>query len=140
MDKKDVINPEMKILAVDDFPTMRKIIRNLLRQIGYENVVEADDGATAVKILEKQDDVAFIISDLSMPQMTGLDFLRWVRSNSKCKHIPFIMITAEAEKSKIVEAEKAGVSSCIVKPFSSVNLREKMQSILSKEEGLEKAS
>jgi len=139
MDKKDVVNPEMKILAVDDFPTMRKIIRNLLRQIGYENVVEADDGATAVKILEKQDDVDFIISDLSMPQMTGLDFLRWVRSNSKCKHIPFLMIAAEAEKSKIVEAEKAGVSGCIVKPFSSVNLKDKMNNILSKED-LEKAS
>ncbi len=127
-----VIQPKIRILTVDDFPTMRKIIRNLLKQIGYENVIEADDGATAKQVLERNDSIEFIISDWNMPQMTGLELLKWVRSNPKVKHLPFLMITAEAEKDNIVEAVKAGVSNYIVKPFSAAVLKGKIDKILTK--------
>lgn len=129
----EIIRPKMKILAVDDFPTMRKIVRNLLKQIGYENVIDADDGITAKEVLETNDSIEFIISDWNMPQMTGLELLKWVRSNDKVKHLPFLMITAEAEKDNIIEAVKSGVNNYIVKPFSAGTLKEKMDKVLIKE-------
>ncbi len=127
-----VIKPKMKILTVDDFPTMRKIIRNLLKQIGYENVIDADDGSTAKDLLQRNDSVEFIISDWNMPQMTGLELLKWVRSQPNLKQLPFLMITAEAEKDNIIEAVKAGVSNYIVKPFSAQVLKDKIDKIFLK--------
>ena len=98
--------PDMKILVVDDFPTMRRIIKTLLRQNGYSNFVEAEDGALAYKLLASDPSIEFIVSDWNMPNMTGLEFLKTVRADAKYKHLPFLMVTAEAEKEKKA-AEKA---------------------------------
>jgi len=118
----------MTILTVDDFSTMRRIIRNILRQIGYNNIVEADDGSAAMKVLESQD-VDFVISDWNMPNMSGLELLKAIRATDKLQKIPVLLVTAEALKENVVEAVKAGVNGYIVKPFTAEVLKDKIDSI-----------
>ena len=121
--------PDMKILVVDDFPTMRRIVKTLMRQNGYTNFVEAEDGVQGFKMLETTPDIEFIISDWNMPNMTGLELLKAVRADARFKHLPFLMVTAEAEKENIIEALKSGVSNYIVKPFTGVTLQEKLAKV-----------
>lgn len=121
---------KMKVLVVDDFSTMRRIIKNTLRQLGFENVVEADDGESAVRKLESER-IDFIISDWNMPKMSGLELLKWVRSHEEFKDLPFLMVTAEAQKENVLEAVKAKVSNYIVKPFTADTLGEKIEKIFS---------
>jgi two-component system chemotaxis response regulator CheY len=123
------VNKNLKILIVDDFATMRKVIRNLLKQGGFENIVEAEDGVAALKVLESQK-VDFIISDWNMPNMSGLELLKAVRADEELKEMPFLMVTAEALKDNIVAAVKAGVSNYIVKPFTAEVLNEKIEKIV----------
>ncbi|MEN6317561.1 MAG: chemotaxis response regulator CheY [Syntrophaceae bacterium] len=122
-------NKKIKILIVDDFATMRKVIRNLLKQAGYENVAEAEDGVAALKLL-KSTKMDFVISDWNMPNMTGIELLRAVRSDGELKTMPFLMVTAESLKENVVEAVKAGVSNYIVKPFTAEVLGEKIEKIM----------
>ena len=121
-------DPGIRILIVDDFSTMRRIIRNILKQLGYENVEEAENGADAYEKLdvEKFD---FIITDWNMPVMDGLGLLKKVRSDPAMKTMPVLMVTAEAEKDKVVTAIQAGVNNYIVKPFTAEVLKEKMDKI-----------
>ncbi|MEA2085229.1 MAG: response regulator [Thermodesulfobacteriota bacterium] len=119
----------LKILVVDDFATMRRIVKNILKQLGYNNIVEADDGTTALEILEKEK-VDLIISDWNMPKMTGLDLLKNVRNNAEMAGTPFIMVTAEAQQDNIILAVKAKVSQYIVKPFTAETLGEKIDKVL----------
>lgn len=123
------VNKSLKILVVDDFATMRKVIRNLLKQSGFENVIEADDGTAALKILKSQK-VDFIISDWNMPNMSGIELLKAVRADDEIGKLPFLMVTAEALKDNVVTAVKAGVSNYIVKPFTAEVLNEKIEKIL----------
>ncbi len=118
----------MKILAVDDFSTMRRIVRNILRQLGYSNILEADDGTSALEQL-KHDKVDFIITDWNMPNMSGLDLLKAIRADSNLKDIPVLLVTAEALKENVVAAVQAGVNGYIVKPFTAETLKEKIDSI-----------
>jgi len=122
------VNKNLKILVVDDFATMRKVIRNLLKQGGFENIVEAEDGVAALKILQSQK-VDFVISDWNMPNMSGLELLKAVRGSDDLKELPFLMVTAEALKDNVVAAVKAGVSNYIVKPFTAEVLTEKIEKI-----------
>jgi two-component system chemotaxis response regulator CheY len=124
-------NKTIKILVVDDFATMRKVVRNLLKQIGYENIVEAEDGVSALKILKSQK-IDFIVSDWNMPNMTGLELLKAVRADSELTATPFLMITAEALQDNVVAAVRAGVSNYIVKPFTAETLNGKIQKIMEK--------
>lgn len=121
--------PDMKILVVDDFPTMRRIVKTLMRQNGYSNFVEAEDGQQGMRMLETTPDIEFIVSDWNMPNMTGLEFLKAVRADPRFKHLPFLMVTAEAEKENIIEAVKNGVSNYIVKPFTGATLQEKLAKV-----------
>jgi two-component system, chemotaxis family, chemotaxis protein CheY len=123
------VNKNLKILVVDDFATMRKVIRNLLKQGGFENIVEAEDGVAALKVLESQK-VDFVISDWNMPNMSGLELLKAVRGSDDLKELPFLMVTAEALKDNVVAAVKAGVSNYIVKPFTAEVLNEKIEKIV----------
>ena len=118
----------MQIMSVDDFSTMRRIIKTLLKQLGYTNVVEADDGSTAWEMLQ-QNKVDFIISDWNMPKMTGLELLKKVRQDDNLKDIPFLMVTAEAEKENVIKAVQAGVNNYVVKPFTADILKEKIEKI-----------
>ncbi len=118
----------IKILVVDDFSTMRRIIKNLLRELGYNNVVEADDGNTALPILQKGG-IDFLITDWNMPGMTGLELLKHVRADANLKDLPTLMVTAEAKREQIMEAAQAGVNGYIVKPFTAATLREKIDKI-----------
>lgn len=124
-----ILKPDLKILVVDDFPTMRRIVKTLLKQNGFHNFVDAEDGEIAYKTLKEHGDFELIVSDWNMPNMTGLEFLKTVRADAKFKHIPFLMVTAEAEKENIIEAVKAGVSNYIVKPFTGQALKEKLEKI-----------
>lgn len=119
---------EMRVLVVDDFSTMRRIVKNILRQIGFNNVVEADDGTSAWEILNKEK-VDFIVSDWNMPQMSGIDLLRKVRASEEFANIPFLMVTAEAQQENIIEAVQARVSNYIVKPFTSETMKQKIEKI-----------
>lgn len=121
-------DPNMRILTVDDFSTMRRIIKNILRQLDLNNVVEADDGTTAWEVLNK-DHIDFIISDWNMPQMTGIELLRKVRASEDFGHLPFLMVTAEAQQSNIIEAAQARVSNYIVKPFTAETMKQKIDKI-----------
>ncbi|MEW6184284.1 MAG: chemotaxis response regulator CheY [Thermodesulfobacteriota bacterium] len=125
------MNPKMKILVVDDFTTMRRIVRNLLKQLGYENIEEAEDGQEAFSKL-KNDKFHFIISDWNMPHMTGIELLQQVRADLELKTLPFLMVTAESEKEKVIEAIKSGVNNYIIKPFTAEILKEKMDKIFEK--------
>lgn len=113
----------MRVLVVDDFATMRKIIKNVLKQINIENTVEAENGRQALQTL-KSDSVDLIISDWIMPEMTGIEFLRACKEDPSIKNIPFIMVTAEAQKDSVVEAIKGGVDNYIVKPFTPEKLQD----------------
>ncbi|MCL1925780.1 MAG: chemotaxis response regulator CheY [Syntrophorhabdaceae bacterium] len=117
-----------KILIVDDFATMRRIVKNLLKQLGYENITEAEDGEQAYAKL-KGGGFKFVVSDWNMPNLDGLGLVQKVRSDPELKTLPFLMVTAEAEKEKVIEAIKAGVSNYIVKPFTAETLKEKMDKI-----------
>lgn len=119
----------LKVLVVDDFATMRRIVKNILTQLGYKNIIEADDGTTAMTVL-KQEKIDLIISDWNMPKMTGLDLLKNVRGNPDWAKIPFIMVTAEAQQDNIILAVKAKVSQYIVKPFTADTLGEKINKVL----------
>ncbi len=124
-----IFDPNLKILIVDDFPTMRRIVKTLLKQLGFNNFTEAEDGAKALALLQSHNDFQMVVSDWNMPNMTGLELLKSVRADAKLKHLPFLMVTAEAEKENIIEAVKAGVSNYVVKPFTAVTLKEKLQKI-----------
>lgn len=127
------MNKDMKVLIVDDFSTMRRIIKNLLRELGFTNSIEADDGATALPIL-KSGGVDFLITDWNMPNMPGIELLRQVRSDEALKHIPVMMVTAEASREQIVQAAGAGVNGYIVKPFTAQVLQEKIEQIFERVE------
>lgn len=123
-------NTNMRVLVVDDFSTMRRIVKNILRQLGFNNVVEADDGTTAWEILNK-DHIDFIVSDWNMPQMTGIELLRKVRASEQFGNLPFLMVTAEAQQENIIEAAQARVSNYIVKPFTAETMKQKIDKIFS---------
>lgn len=118
----------MKILIVDDFSTMRRIIKNLLKELGFSNVSEADDGNTALPML-KSGGFDFLITDWNMPGMQGIDLLRNVRADPGIATLPVLLVTAEAKKDQIVEAAQAGVNGYIVKPFNAATLKEKIDKI-----------
>ena len=118
----------MKILVVDDFSTMRRIIKNLLKDLGFTNIQEADDGNTALPMLV-QGDFDFVVTDWNMPGMQGIDLLRAIRADDKLKHLPVLMVTAEAKKEQIVAAAQAGVNGYAVKPFTAATLKEKLDKI-----------
>ncbi|MBW2061192.1 MAG: response regulator [Deltaproteobacteria bacterium] len=120
----------MKILIVDDFSTMRRILKNILRQLNFNDIVEADDGSTAVDILKKEK-IDLIISDWDMPKMTGIELLRHVRQSEGIHDTPFLMVTAEAQQDNIIEAVKAKVSNYVVKPFTTETLSDKINKIFS---------
>ncbi len=119
----------MKFLVVDDFSTMRRIIKNLLRDIGYEDVVEAEDGRQALKIL-KSGGIDFVITDWNMPNMTGIELLKEIRQLVGFNELPVLMVTAESRKEQIIEAAQAGVNGYIVKPFTATTLKDKVDKIL----------
>ncbi|MDW8002993.1 MAG: response regulator [Deltaproteobacteria bacterium] len=116
----------MKVLVVDDFATMRKIIKNILKQIDIETVAEAENGKQALEIL-RSEKIDLIISDWIMPEMTGIEFLKACKSDENIKKIPFIMVTAEAQKSSVIEAIQSGVDNYIVKPFTPEKLKEAIE-------------
>jgi two-component system chemotaxis response regulator CheY len=118
----------MKFLVVDDFSTMRRIVRNLLKELGFTNVQEAEDGVDALNKL-RSEDFDFVVSDWNMPNMTGIDLLRAIRADAALKHLPVLMVTAEAKRENIIEAAQAGASGYVVKPFTAGTLDEKLQKI-----------
>jgi two-component system chemotaxis response regulator CheY len=122
------VDTSIKVLIVDDFATMRRIVKGVLKQLGFNNIIEAGDGDTALEELKKEN-IGLIVSDWNMPKMSGLDLLKAVRGNEKFKSIPFIMVTAEGQKESVIEAVKSGVSNYIVKPFTPETLNEKLQKI-----------
>ncbi|NVK25994.1 MAG: chemotaxis response regulator CheY [Gammaproteobacteria bacterium] len=122
------MDKNMKILVVDDFSTMRRIIKNLLRDLGFTNVQEADDGSTALPMLQNGD-FDFVVTDWNMPGMQGIDLLREIRKDENLKHMPVMMVTAEAKKEQIVAAAQAGVNGYIVKPFTAATLKGKLDKI-----------
>ena len=121
-------DPNMRVLIVDDFSTMRRIVRNILRQLNLNNVVEADDGTTAWDILNREK-IDFIVSDWNMPNMTGIELLRKVLAIEQFAHLPFLMGTAEAQQENIIEAVQAKVSNYIVKPFTTDTMKQKIDKI-----------
>ena len=123
------VDKNMPILIVDDYKTMLRIIRNLLKQIGFENVEEATDGTAALAKL-RESEFKLVISDWNMEPMTGIQLLREVRADDSLKHIPFIMITAESKSENVIAAKEAGVSNYIVKPFNAETLKTKLSSVL----------
>ena len=121
-------DPNMKILVVDDMVTMRRIVKNILKQLGFSNLDEAENGQEALQKL-RSDTYGFVVSDWNMPVMTGIDMLRAIRADEKLKTIPVLMVTAEAQQSNLIEAVQAGVSNYIVKPFTAETLQEKIRKI-----------
>ena len=121
----------MPILVVDDFSTMRRIVKTCLRQLGFENITEAEDGKVAFEKMQNND-FKLVISDWNMPNMMGIDLLKAVRSDEKLKHIPFVLVTAEGQKENVIEAAKAGVSNYVVKPFTADTLQSKLDAVFSK--------
>ncbi len=128
------MNKDMKILIVDDFSTMRRIIKNLLRDLGFNDTTEADDGQTALPLL-KSGKFDFLVTDWNMPGMDGLTLLKTVRADENLKDLPVLMVTAEAKREQIVEAAQAGVNGYVVKPFTAVTLKEKIEKIFERLEG-----
>ncbi len=127
-------DPNMKFLVVDDFSTMRRIIRNLLKELGFSNVEEAEDGAVALQKL-RNGHYDFVVSDWNMPNMTGLELLQQIRADANLKHLPVLMVTAEAKKENIIAAAQAGASGYIVKPFTAATLEEKLNKIFERQGG-----
>jgi two-component system chemotaxis response regulator CheY len=123
------VSTPIKYLVVDDFSTMRRIVKNLLQELGYQNVQEADDGKTAWPMLQAGS-FDFVITDWNMPLMPGLDLLKAIRADEKLKSLPVLMVTAEAKREQIVEAVQAGVSGYVVKPFTAEILKQKLDKIL----------
>ena len=123
------VDKNMRILVVDDAQTMRRIIVNLLRQLGFTNIIEADDGTSAWERMQSEH-VDFVVSDWNMPKMTGLDCLKLLRSSEKYKATPFIMVTAEGKRENVIAAVQAGVSNYIVKPFNAATLKEKLVKVV----------
>lgn len=130
------MNTNLRILVVDDFSTMRRIIRNLLQDLGFNNVSEADDGSTALTALQSEH-FDFVITDWNMPGTTGIDLLKAIRADEKLKRLPVLMVTAEGKKDQIVEAAQAGVNGYVIKPFTAQTLREKLEKVF---ERLEQAA
>ena len=128
------MDKNMKILIVDDFSTMRRIIKNLLRDLGFTNTVEADDGITAIPILNSGS-IDFLVTDWNMPGMTGIDLQRHVRADEKLRSLPVLMVTAEAKREQIIEAAQAGVNGYVVKPFTALALKEKIEKIFERIHG-----
>ena len=130
------LKTDMKVLVIDDMSTMRKIIKNMMRKIGFTDITEADDGSTAWPKIEEAHTngvpFEFIVSDWNMPQMSGLDLIKKMRADERFKQTPFLMITAEAEQGNVVIAVKAGVSNFIVKPFNEAVLKDKIAKIFNK--------
>ncbi len=123
------VDMNMNILIVDDYKTMLRILRNLLKQLNFNNVVDATDGSMALDILKTQN-IGLVISDWNMEPMTGIQLLREVRADDGLKHLPFIMITAESKSENVIAAKEAGVSNYIVKPFNAETLKAKLTSVL----------
>jgi two-component system, chemotaxis family, chemotaxis protein CheY len=130
-----MFNFKIKVLVVDDFPTMRRIVKNLLKQLGYENIDEAEDGAQALTKL-KAGGYGLVITDWNMPVMEGIDLLKNLRADETLKDLPVLMVTAEAEKDKVITAIKAGVDNYVVKPFTAEVLKEKLEKIADKRPSL----
>ncbi len=122
------LDKNMKVLVVDDFSTMRRIVKNLLRDLGFTNISEADDGSTALPMLQGGD-FDFVVTDWNMPGMQGIDLLKAIRADASLSHIPVLLITAEAKKEQIVMAAQAGVNGYIVKPFTAATLKTKLDKI-----------
>ena len=124
-------DPKTRFLVVDDFSTMRRIVRNLLKELGFANVDEAEDGAVALQKL-KSSPYDFVVTDRNMPNMDGLTLLQSIRRTPELKHLPVLMITAEAKKENIIAAAQAGASGYVVKPFTAATLAEKLEKIFEK--------
>ncbi len=123
-----MVDPNMKFLVVDDFSTMRRIVKNLLKELGFTNVQEAEDGVEGLHKL-RSEAFDFVVSDWNMPNMTGIDMLRAIRADETLKHLPVLMVTAEAKRENIIEAAQAGASGYVVKPFTAGTLDEKLKKI-----------
>ena len=124
----------MKVLVADDFATMRKIVRNILKQIGFDDIVEAEDGQAALQVL-KSENIGLVVTDWNMPNMTGLELLEKIRQDPKTASLPVLMVTAEGLKENVVAAVKAGVNNYVVKPFTAEVLQEKLEQIFKKLSG-----
>ncbi|MCB1893853.1 MAG: chemotaxis response regulator CheY [Zoogloeaceae bacterium] len=124
-------DPKMRFLVVDDFSTMRRIVRNLLKELGYTNVDEAEDGVAALQKLQSAS-FDFVVTDWNMPNMDGLTLLQTIRATAGLKHLPVLMVTAEAKKENIIAAAQAGASGYVVKPFTAGTLAEKLEKIFEK--------
>lgn len=122
------MNKNIKILVVDDFSTMRRIVKNLLNELGFSDISEADDGKTALPMLQGGN-FDFVVTDWNMPGMPGIELLKAIRADERLKAMPVLMVTAEAQREQIIEAAKAGVSGYIVKPFTGQTLKEKLDKI-----------
>ncbi len=129
MDKN--IDFRMKVLVADDFATMRKIVRNILKQIGFDDIVEAEDGQAALQVL-KSENIGLVVTDWNMPNMNGLELLEKIRTDPKTANLPVLMVTAEGLKENVVAAVKAGVNNYVVKPFTAEVLQEKLEQIFKK--------
>ena len=123
------MSKDLKVLVVDDFSTMRRIIKNLLHDLGYANVTEADDGKTALPMLQAGN-FDFLITDWNMPGMPGLDLIKAFRADARLSKMPVLMLTAEAKRDQIIEAAQAGVNGYVIKPFTAETLKEKLDKIL----------
>ena len=128
-----MLDVNMKILVVDDFPTMRRIIKNLLKQLGFQHIMEAEDGMNALDLL-KEGSFDFVVTDWNMPGMSGLELLKAVRADAKLAALPVLMVTAESKREQIIEAAQAGVNGYIVKPFTAITLKEKIEKIFERVE------
>ena len=128
------MDKNMKILVVDDFSTMRRIVKNLLRDLGFTNTHEADDGSTAWPMLQSGD-FDFVVTDWNMPGMTGIELLQKIRTDDRLKTVPVLMVTAEAKRDQIVAAAQAGVNGYVVKPFTAAALKEKIEKIFERVDG-----
>lgn len=122
------MDTSIKVLVVDDFATMRRIVKGVLKQLGFSNIIEAEDGTSAMDLLRKEK-IGLVVSDWNMPKMTGLDLLKAIRADEDLKSTPFIMVTAEGQKENVIEAVKAGVNNYIVKPFTPETFSEKLEKV-----------
>jgi two-component system chemotaxis response regulator CheY len=127
-----LIDFRMKVLVVDDFATMRKIVRNILKQIGFEDITEAEDGSAALRVI-KNEPIGLVVTDWNMPNMSGLDLLREIRQNPETARLPVLMVTAEGLKENVMDAVKAGVNNYVVKPFTAEVLHEKIETIFKRQ-------
>lgn len=137
-----MFNTNTKFLVVDDFATMRKIVKKVLDELGFKNVVEAVDGKNALELLkdcsQRNDPIQFVISDWNMPHLTGIDLLKACKADEKFNALPFMLVTAESEQSQIIEAAKAGVSEYVIKPFNAATLKVKIEKVYNKQSALTK--